>query len=74
MAISKDKKTSLVAELAELLASSKLTAFAKYTGLSVAEMQELRRTAREAGVTIKVVKNRLVRVAMQGNDTFKNTD
>ena len=40
----------------------------------MAEIQELRKAAREAGVTIKVVKNRLVRVAMSENDTYKSTD
>src|SRR5690606_38749429 len=74
MAITLDKKQALVAELAELLGSAKMTAFARYQGLSVAEMQELRRTAREAGVVIKVVKNRLVRVAMEQNEVYKDTD
>lgn len=74
MAITRDKKNALVAELSEQLNQAKMTAFAQYQGVSVAEMQELRRSAREAGVTIKVVKNRLVRVAMSGIDTYKNTD
>lgn len=74
MAISKAKKTDLVAEVSDLLKNSKLTVFASYNGLSVADIQNLRRQAREAGVTIKVVKNRLVRVAMSQNDTYKNTD
>ena len=74
MAISKDKKQALVSELAELFASAKGTAVAKYQGLSVANLQELRKTAREAGVTIKVVKNRLVRVAMGENSTYKEAD
>jgi large subunit ribosomal protein L10 len=74
MAISRDKKTALVAEMSELLANAKMTVFAQYQGMSVGEVQELRRAAREAGVTIKVVKNRLVRVAMASNDTFKDTD
>lgn len=74
MAITRDKKQALVAELAELLASAKMTVFAQYQGLTVAEMQELRRRAREAGVTIKVVKNRLVRVALEQNSTYKDTD
>lgn len=74
MAISKDKKQALVSELAETLASAKGTAVAKYQGLSVAEIQALRKSAREAGVTIKVVKNRLVRVAMGENATYKDTD
>jgi len=74
MAITRDKKNALVTELSEQLDQAKMTAFAQYQGLSVADMQELRRTAREAGVTIKVVKNRLVRVAMSELDTYKKTD
>ena len=64
MAISKDKKNTLVADLTKLLSEAKLTAYANYQGLSVAELEELRHSAREQGVKIKIVKNRLVRVAM----------
>ena len=74
MAISKDKKQALVSELAELFASAKGTAVAKYQGLSVADIQDLRKAARAAGVTIKVVKNRLVRVAMGESATYKEAD
>ncbi|MBC7746677.1 50S ribosomal protein L10 [Pedobacter sp.] len=74
MAISRDKKRSLVSEFSEALASSKMTVAASYAGVSVAELQELRRTARESGVTIKVIKNRLVRVALEQSDTFKKAD
>lgn len=74
MAISRDKKQTLVAELTELLKDTKGTAFARYQTLTVADLQELRKAAREAGVTIKVVKNRLVRVALQEIDTYKETD
>ena len=74
MAISKQKKNELVADLTELLSSAKTTVYAKYQGLTVAEMQELRKAAREAGVKIKVVKNRLVRVAMGQIAVYKDTD
>ncbi|MBQ3309377.1 50S ribosomal protein L10 [Candidatus Saccharibacteria bacterium] len=74
MAITKDKKKTLVADLTELLESSKMTVFARYQGLTVAELQELRRAARENGVKIKVVKNRLVRVAMGEIAVYKDTD
>lgn len=74
MAISKDKKNELVAELKELLSSAKMTAFAKYEGVNVADIQELRKLARENGVKIKVVKNRLVGKAMEDIDTYKETD
>ena len=74
MAISKDKKNTLVADLTELLTGAKTTVYAKYQGLSVAELQELRKAAREAGVKIKVVKNRLVKVAMGQIAVYKDTD
>ncbi|MBR3353665.1 50S ribosomal protein L10 [Candidatus Saccharibacteria bacterium] len=74
MAISKDKKNTLVADLTALLSDSKMVVYAKYQGLTVAELQELRKMAREAGVKIKVVKNRLVRVAMKEIGAFKNTE
>lgn len=74
MAISRDTKQTQVAAMADLLATSKMTACAAYAGVTVAELQQLRRSAREAGVTIKVVKNRLVRVAMQQTEVFKDTD
>ena len=74
MAISRDKKHALVAEMTDALASSKLTVFAAYQGLSVADLQTLRAKAREAGVVIRVAKNRLVRVALGGVDTLKDVE
>ena len=74
MAISHSKKETLVAELGQIFTTFKTVAFAEYGGLSVTELQELRRTAREQGVVIKVVKNRLVRVAMSQNEALKDTD
>lgn len=74
MAISKDKKQELVADLGGLLSDAKMTVYAKYQGLSVADLQDLRRAAREAGVKIKIVKNRLVRVAMNEIAVYKDTD
>jgi large subunit ribosomal protein L10 len=74
MAISRDKKQSLVSELGELLGNAKMTAFAAYEGLTVADIQKLRRAAREQNVTIKVVKNRLVRVALEQSEALKTVD
>ncbi len=74
MAISRDKKQELVTELNELFANAKSTAVASYPGVTVAEMQELRKLAREENITIKVVKNRLVKVAMGNNANLKNAD
>ncbi|MBR2710463.1 50S ribosomal protein L10 [Candidatus Saccharibacteria bacterium] len=74
MAISKDKKNTLVADLTELLSNAKMVVYAKYEGLTVAELQELRKLARESNIKIKVVKNRLVKVAMKEIAAYKDTD
>jgi large subunit ribosomal protein L10 len=74
MAISRDKKHALVGEMTALLEDSKMTVFAQYQGLSVADLQELRANAREAGVTIKIAKNRLVRVAVAGTKHLSDVD
>jgi ribosomal protein L10 len=74
MAISRDKKNALVDEISQLMNSAKTTVFAQYQGVSVADLQELRRAARASGVTIKVVKNRLFRVALSEVSTYKDTD
>lgn len=74
MAITRQKKESQVEELVRLLGDAKLTVFAQYPGLTVKDLQSLRRSATEAGVTIKVVKNRLVRVAMQQVAHLKEAD
>ena len=74
MAISRDKKNALVSEMSDLLSGSKMTVFAQYDGTSVADLQKLRREARAKGVTIKVIKNRLVRVSLDSIDKYKDID
>ncbi len=43
-------------------------------GLSVAEMTELRGELREAGATMKIVKNRLAKIAISGKSAEKISD
>lgn len=74
MAISRDKKQQLVTELNQLFTNAKSSAAASFPGVTVIELQELRKMAREENVTIKVVKNRLVRVAMSEIPALKDTD
>lgn len=74
MALTKDKKQEIVKELADLLASSKMTVVAKYEGTTVKAMQELRNQAEENGTSIKVVKNRLVRKAFEATNSHKESD
>lgn len=74
MALSRSKKEELVAEVSELFRSSKLTVLADYSGLSVKQLQELRKNARDNQTKLKVVKNRLVLKAMDSVETYKDTD
>ena len=74
MALSKDKKVEVVAEISQLLGRSKLTVVAKYSGTPVKSMQLLRSQARENGTVISVAKNRLVKKALEADERFKDTD
>jgi len=74
MALSKQQKSDVVAEVSELISSSKMTVVAKYQGTPVKAMQELRRQAKNNGTKVKVVKNRLVIKALQASDTFKDVE
>ncbi len=74
MALTKDKKNEVVAEVAELLSLSKMTIVTKYEGTTVKALQALRREARGNGTQIKVVKNRLVIKAVEQTDAIKGVD
>ena len=55
MAISRSKKETLVAELNDVLDTAKTVAYAEYAGITVKDLQDLRRAARENNVQIKVL-------------------
>jgi len=74
MALKKAEKGAVVAEVADLLSSSKMTVVAKYQGTTVKALQGLRRDAKGNGTKVKVVKNRLVIKAIQQNATLKDAD
>ena len=74
MALTKDKKDEVIAEVASLLASSKMTVVTKYQGTTVKALQNLRREGQNNGTRLKVVKNRLVIKAIQQNAALKATD
>jgi large subunit ribosomal protein L10 len=74
MALTKQEKDDVVAEVAEALASAKMTVVAKFEGTTVKALQQLRRDARGNGTKVKVVKNRLVIKALQANNTLKDVD
>lgn len=74
MALTKDKKNEVVAEVTALLQASKMTVVAKYQGTTVKALQGLRRQSRNNGTKVKVVKNRLVVQALKATDDLKDVD
>lgn len=74
MALTKDKKSDVVSEVADLLTTSKMTVVAKYQGTTVKAIQDLRRQSRDNGTKVKVVKNRLVIKALQQTEALKDVD
>ncbi|MDE1972879.1 MAG: 50S ribosomal protein L10 [Hyphomicrobiales bacterium] len=61
-------KSELVSTLGELFKATKVVVVAHYSGLTVAQMQLLRRQMRQAGASVKVAKNRLAKIALEGSD------
>jgi len=68
MALRLEDKKTLVKEVNAVADDSITAVAAEYRGLSVAEMTELRKEARSAGVYIRVVKNTLARRAVEGTE------
>ena len=60
------QKEALVDELGQIFESSGVVVVSHYAGLTVAEMQDLRAKAREAGGSVRVAKNRLAKIALEG--------
>ncbi len=60
------QKEQLVDELGQIFESSGVVVVAHYAGLTVVEMQDLRARASEAGGAVRVAKNRLAKIALEG--------
>ena len=60
-----EKKVQQVEELREMVAKATIAIGADYRGLSVKQMQALRRQLRTVNVEVRVVKNTLLRLATQ---------
>jgi large subunit ribosomal protein L10 len=58
-----ETKKQIVVEIADKLKASKSTVVVDYRGLNVAELTELRKQLREAGIDFKVYKNSMARRA-----------
>jgi len=68
MPLNLEQKQAVVAEVAEVAANAFSVVAAEYRGLTVGEMTELREKARKTGVYIRVVKNTLVRKAVENTE------
>lgn len=68
MALNLDQKKVVVAELANVAAKAHSLVAAEYAGLTVSQLTELRKKARQGKVFVKVAKNTLVSRAVEGTD------
>ncbi|WAJ30803.1 50S ribosomal protein L10 [Antarcticirhabdus aurantiaca] len=62
------EKREFVTTLHETFKGSGSIVVAHYAGLTVAQMNDLRSKMRAQGATVKVAKNRLAKIALQGTD------
>jgi len=62
------EKREVVSALSDVFAKTGVVVVAHYAGLSVSEMTKLRSDMRDAGGAVKVAKNRLVKLALDGTD------
>ncbi|MCI2399683.1 50S ribosomal protein L10 [Aliiroseovarius subalbicans] len=68
------QKEKLVEELGQIFESSGVVVVSHYAGLTVAEMQDLRAQMREAGGSVRVAKNKLAKIALEGKPNASISD
>jgi large subunit ribosomal protein L10 len=64
--VDRSGKQELVSELHQTISEANLVVITKQSGLTVAEVSDLRRKMRDAGAGFKVAKNRLAQLALKG--------
>ena len=62
------EKKEAVAALHEVFSKASVVVVAHYSGLTVAQMQRLRKQMKQAGARVQVAKNRLAQIALKGTD------
>jgi large subunit ribosomal protein L10 len=67
--VDRAEKRELVTGLNEAFSNAGSVVVAHYAGITVAQMNDLRSKMRAAGGTVKVAKNRLAKIALQGTDS-----
>jgi large subunit ribosomal protein L10 len=66
--VDRTEKKELVTQLNQVFSRSGVVVVAHYSGLRVSDMQKLRQQMKQAGATVKVTKNRLAKIALEGTD------
>ena len=59
------QKQNLVKEMTAVLSDAEVVLTADYSGLTANELNELRKSTREAGVFVKLVKNNMLKMALK---------
>ena len=68
LAVDRAAKAESITELNGVFKTSNVVVVAHYSGLSVAQMQTLRKQMKQAGAQVKVAKNRLAKIALKDTD------
>jgi large subunit ribosomal protein L10 len=74
MAITREAKEQAVGKLTDELGRIKLAVMTDYRGLTVSEVEELRAALRAEGISYRVTKNTLLRLAASQSDALKAID
>jgi large subunit ribosomal protein L10 len=64
--VERAQKESVVENLGQIFADSGVVVVAHYAGITVAQMSDFRNRMREAGGGVRVAKNRLAKIALEG--------
>lgn len=67
-------KEKVVEELGQIFESSGVVVVAHYAGMTVAQMQDLRAKLRDVGGSVRVAKNTLAKIALEGKPAAKMAD
>jgi len=68
LAVERAAKKEAVEQLNGVFKTTSVAVVAQYSGLTVAQMQKLRMQMKQAGASVKVSKNRLAKIALEGTD------
>jgi large subunit ribosomal protein L10 len=66
--VQRAQKTDFVTAMRSTFQANSAVVVAHYAGLTVSDMQALRKQAKQAGVSVKVAKNRLTKIALEGTE------